>query len=212
MGDAAEPCPACGATDWDEYTPFEEWRGGRGSKVDGTHVPSPVVSCRVCGHEEREASFFTYGSDEDEGEDARAERIARARKHRWLSGTLALRAVRFPIYAAEGYRAKLGGSGSQGDELTEITVHQHVTDRPDADANQRPCLAITTASSTHAHQSDLLEARHAPKSWVGRDAGAAPDASHGCWVQNLLTHRPKLATAAASSPDGLRRLDCCSGG
>ena len=51
---AEEPCPACGAIDYDEYTPFEDWRGGTGSKVDGTNVPSPIVSCRVCGHEERE--------------------------------------------------------------------------------------------------------------------------------------------------------------
>jgi hypothetical protein len=43
--DAEDSCPACGAIDWDEYMPFEEWRAGHGSKVDGTHVPNPVVSC-----------------------------------------------------------------------------------------------------------------------------------------------------------------------
>lgn len=51
--DTEERCPACDAMDWDQYTPFAEWRGGRGSKVDGTNIPNPVLSCRVCGHEER---------------------------------------------------------------------------------------------------------------------------------------------------------------
>jgi hypothetical protein len=54
VSDAQEPCPACGAIDYDEYTPFEEWRGGRPGP-DGTTIdPTPVVSCRVCGHEEPE--------------------------------------------------------------------------------------------------------------------------------------------------------------
>jgi hypothetical protein len=66
VDDAEEQCPVCGATDWDEYTPFEEWRGGRGSKVDGTHVASPVVSCRVGGHEEREGGIMRFSSPEDE--------------------------------------------------------------------------------------------------------------------------------------------------
>lgn len=44
VDDAEEPCPACGVTDWDEYSPFGEWRRGRGSKVEETHVESPVVS------------------------------------------------------------------------------------------------------------------------------------------------------------------------
>lgn len=40
--DAAEPCPAYGAVDYDEYTPFEQWRGGHGGP-NGTTVPNPVV-------------------------------------------------------------------------------------------------------------------------------------------------------------------------
>ena len=43
--------------DWDEYMPFEEWRGGRGSPGGGTIEPNPVVSCRACGHEEPEGSI-----------------------------------------------------------------------------------------------------------------------------------------------------------
>ena len=64
--------------DWDEYTPFEEWRGGSAGPNGGTIQPNPVVSCRVCGHEEPEGSFYALRSDSDESEDeaTRAARIA----------------------------------------------------------------------------------------------------------------------------------------
>ena len=67
VDDAEEPCPACGITDWVEYQPFENWRGGRGSRVDGTNIASPVVSCRICGHEQREG--WIMRSADPEGED-----------------------------------------------------------------------------------------------------------------------------------------------
>ena len=61
--DTEQRCPACGAIDWDEYTPFEEWRGGSPGPNGGTIQPNPVVSCRVCGHEEREGSFYAFVSE-----------------------------------------------------------------------------------------------------------------------------------------------------
>ena len=45
--DTEEPCPACGAVDWDEYTPFEEWRGGRASKVRDPYPESVGLAPRV---------------------------------------------------------------------------------------------------------------------------------------------------------------------
>jgi hypothetical protein len=184
--DAKEPCPACGAIDWDEYTPFEEWRGGRGSKVDGTHVPNPVVSCRACGHEEHEGTFFGTSSntDEPEDEETRAARIARARAHqrkqRWLSDTLTLRATNFPIYAADGWPARLGGSGSQADQLTKITVHHYESQDADLFAADRPRLAVTTKNADLNPGNALAEARGMLEDWVRRNAGAArwPEASH----------------------------------
>jgi hypothetical protein len=209
VNDAEEKCPACGAIDWDEYTPFEEWRGGRGSKVDGTHVASPVVSCVVCGHEEREPAFTTYGSEpEDEDEATRAARLARARaqhrKHDWLAGALTLRAAQFPIYAAEDYRAKLGGSGSQGDDLTEITVHQYDGDDVDADTDEQPCLAVTTESTSREHHADLVKARHALGSWSSRGAGADgwPDASYAAmtlWLRARDRERRAASLGAVRS-------------
>jgi hypothetical protein len=201
--DAEEPCPACGATDWDVYTPFEQWRAGRGSKAAGTHIASPVISCRVCGHEETEANFFTRRSDPNEDENARAARIARVRKDLWRADQLAVRAARFPIYAAENYPTQLGGSGSVNDELTEITVHQYLTDRPGNNADERPCLAITTDSHVRAGQSELLDARQTLKNWAGADAQAArgPDASHAAMT---LWSRARDRERHAASLNALR--------
>ena len=74
--DAEEPCPACGAIDYDEYSPYEEWRGGRG-RGDGTIVPNPVVSCRVCGHDEAERTSRRVSGRVLDGEDFHARRDQR---------------------------------------------------------------------------------------------------------------------------------------
>lgn len=172
--DAEEPCPACGAIDYDEYTPFEQWRGGCGGP-NGTTTPNPVVSCRVCGHEEREGTFSTVGSQTSESEDetTHAARMARARQHRWLSNAMTLRATRFPIYGADGLPAQLGGSGTHGDQLTDITIYHY--DAPDADpyAGDRPHLTVTTKRD-ELHPGEMLtEARRALEQWMG-EASAAP--------------------------------------
>ncbi|MFZ1993297.1 MAG: hypothetical protein WAU75_04245 [Solirubrobacteraceae bacterium] len=172
--DAQESCPACGALDWDEYTPWEQWRGGRGSKVDGTHVASPIVSCRVCGHEEREGSFFAMSSTAPAAEtDAEREaRLARERaelrKQRWLSDSLTLRAADFPIYAVEGWPARLAGSGSDGDLLTQITVEHF--DAADAKPLQGDTTSMAVMTSRRPHRPAALEsARDALERWVSRD-------------------------------------------
>jgi hypothetical protein len=160
VDDAEELCPACGALDWDEYQPFEEWRGGPGSKVDGTHVASPVVSCRACGHEEPEGAIMRFRSPDDEDDAARAERVARQRAERrvqrWYANKLTLRAVSFPIYAVEGWPAQIVGGGSHGDELTSLKI-AHFKSK-DADlVEQRPQMEVTT--STNDHRDALTFAR-----------------------------------------------------
>lgn len=175
VDDARECCPACGALDWDEYTPWEEWRGGRGSKVDGTHVADPVVSCRVCGHEEREGSFVGMSSsapadENDEECEVRLARVrAQLRKRRWLSDTLTLRAAEFPIYAVEGRPARLAGSGSDNDELTQITVHHFESADPQPLERATPSMAVVTSRRPY-RPSALESAREALERWVSRDA------------------------------------------
>ena len=184
--DAQEPCPACGATDWDEYTPWEQWRGGRGSKVDGTHVANPVVSCRACGHEEREGSFLGMRSTAPacESDREREARVARVRaellKRLWLSDSLTLRAADFAIYGAQGWPARLAGSGSRVDMLTEITVHHFESAAAQPLDGDLPSMAVVTSRREQHHFSALELARDALEGWVRRGAHSDkwPEASH----------------------------------
>jgi hypothetical protein len=79
---------------------------------------------------------------------------------------MTLRGVTFPIYAAETWPASINGSGSSGDDLTELTVghHSEENDDPFAAAD----LSITT-SIREAHHTDLRRARRALEMWVHDD-------------------------------------------
>ena len=171
VDDADVPCPACRAIDYEERVPTEQWRGGTPGP-DGTVIPNPIVICRRCGHEEREGTFFGGGaaSDDDEDDAAREARVARAREHtavrRWLSTTMTLRALTFPVYAAEGWPAVIGGSGSHGDRLTSLTIAHH--DTPDADpyAGDRPRFEITTSREDSLVNGELHQARWTLDGWL----------------------------------------------
>lgn len=147
--DAEEPCPVCGAVQYDEYFPTEEWRAGRGTKGTDTFVPSPLVACRVCGHQEQAGGIMRMGQADnaDENEVARALRMARVcaeqAAQRWYSNKITLMAVTFPIYAAEGWPARINGSGSHGDDLTQLAI-AHAETLPDAMFVQRLRIEITT--------------------------------------------------------------------
>jgi hypothetical protein len=188
--DADVPCPACAAIDYEECVPTELWRGGR-SGPDGMAIPNPIVVCRQCGHEEREGTFFAVGdaSEDDEDDAARAVRAAqaaRAREHarvaRWYSDAMLLRALTFPVYAAEGWPAVIGGSGSRGDRLISVTIRHH--DTPDADpyAGDRPRLEITTSCEDSPASDELRQARWTLHGWLQNNHDDAcslwPEASH----------------------------------
>jgi len=114
--DAQEPCPGCGAIDFEECLPTEQWRAGQ-TGPDSSRIPGPIVVCRVCGYEEPAGGIVRFRAPEGEDEAVRAERIARAlaqqRAQRWYSDKLTLRAVTFPVYAVEGWPARISGSGSR---------------------------------------------------------------------------------------------------
>jgi hypothetical protein len=179
--DAQEPCPACGAIDYDEYTPFEQWRGGRGGP-DGTVIPNPVVSCRVCGHDEPEGTFLRSGSGEHEDMAQHAARVSPARvqmlkqQRQWADRTL--RDTQFPMYAADGWPARLGGGGSHGGRVSEIMISHHDTPVLDPLASDQPRLEITTKNDDPL--GDLHQARHTLDSWLRTDnAGVQwPDVSN----------------------------------
>jgi hypothetical protein len=102
------------------------------------------------------------------------------RKQRWYSDTMTLRAATFPIYTAERWPAVIGGSGSRGDQLTNLTIRHH--DTPDADpyAGDRPRLEITTSTDDTRQGDELTEARSALESWLHNDGTHSrwPNASH----------------------------------
>ena len=184
--DADVPCPACGAVDYEELVPTERWRGGT-SGPNGTVIPNPIVVCRHCGHEEGERTFFAVGAacDDDEEEAAREARVTRAREHarvgRWLSNMMTLRALTFPVYAAEGWPAVIGGSGAHGDQLTSLTIDHHDTRDADPYAGHRRRLEITTSREDSPVSDELRQARWTLHSWLRNndDAGRSswPEAS-----------------------------------
>jgi hypothetical protein len=185
VDDAEEPCPACGAVDYDECVPSESGRGGRPGPGDMIS-PDPIVVCRVCGHEEREGVFYAadVSPDDTEDEAAREARIAcalaHARTQRWYSETMTLRAVTFPIYAAERWSALIGGSGSHRDRLTSLTISHY--DTPDADpyGGARPRLEITTSTDDSYRPGELREGQRILHSWLQNDDPISrwPDASN----------------------------------
>jgi hypothetical protein len=203
--DAEEPCPACGAVDYDECVPTESWRGGK-SGPDGTRLPSPIVVCRVCGHEEGEGAIMRLSSPDDEDETARAERLARARAEqrvqRWYSDTMTLRAVTFPIYAAEGWPAQIAGSGSHGDELTELTIAHFEAE--DADLSVAPSRIEVITSIREPHPDEIVVARDKLEQWVHDEINHphSPDLSDAAitlWFRAVARRRRAAAFGGTRS-------------
>jgi hypothetical protein len=212
--DAEERCPGCGAIAYDEVLPTDGSRGGRGGHGhDGPLEPCRIVVCRHCGHEEGAGSaLFRYTSPDDEDEAAKAARLARhraeARVQKWYSDTMTLRGVTFPIYAAENRAARIIGSGSSGDDLTELTVGPH-TEENDGPFTT-PDLRITT-SIRKAHHADLRRARKALEAWVHDDYNHPPsdglsDAATKLWFAARGRDR-RAAAAGASQTEQLITID-----
>jgi hypothetical protein len=212
--DAQERCPACGAVAYDEVLPTDGSRGGQGGHGhDGPLDPCRIVVCRHCSHEEGAGSaLFRYTSPDDEDEAAKAVRIARhrarARVQKWYSDTMTLRGVTFPIYAAETWPATITGSGSSGDDLTELTVGHHAEENDDPFT--APDLSITT-SIRDAHDTDLRRARRALEMWVHADhnhpqSEGLSEAATKLWFAARGRDR-RAAAAGASQTEQLITID-----
>jgi hypothetical protein len=211
--DAEEPCPGCGAVAYDEVLPTDGSRGGRGGHGhDGPMEPCPIVVCRQCGHEEGAgSSLMRFTSPDDEDEPATAARIARqraeARAHKWYSDTMTLRGVSFPIYAAETWPATISGSGSSGDDLTQLTVAHHAEENDDPFTV--PDVTITTTIGV-SHDDELRRARRALETWIG-DNNRPPseglsDAATKLWFAARRRDR-RAAAAGASQTEQLITID-----
>jgi hypothetical protein len=196
--DAEEPCPVCGAVQYEEYFPTEEWRAGRGAKGTDTFVPSPLVVCRICGHHEQAGGIFRLGQPDnpDEDEVARAARMARVRAEeaaqRWYSNKITLMGVTFPIYAAEGWPARINGQGSMGDDLTQLTI-AHAETLPDSMLVERPRIEVTTSIDPY-QRGELAVARDVFASGIEADANWQPtdglsDAALTLWFRAARRRR-----------------------
>jgi hypothetical protein len=111
--DSGEACPACGELAWDVVTPTDESRGSRSAA--GGMEPTPVIVCRVCGHEETMGAIFRIPT-RDDGDPAEVEvRIRESKAAQLVSNTMTLRAVTFQIYAAEARRRRAGAASPPAD-------------------------------------------------------------------------------------------------
>jgi hypothetical protein len=126
---------------------------------------------------------------------------------------MTLRALTFPIYAAEGWPAAIGSSGSRGDQMTSLTIDHY--DTPDADpyTGERPRFAITTSRANPPVDDELQQARCTLHSWLqnnDEDARSSwPEASHAA-VALWLAARDRKSRAkafAAARFDQLIRID-----
>jgi hypothetical protein len=204
--DTGEPCPACGAVDWEVCVPDEQWRGGR-TGPDGARIPSPIVVCRVCGHEEPEGSIMRFGTpDEDEDAAVRTAQIARWRDEamvqKWYRDALLLRAVTFPLYAAVDRPAQISVSRDENDALVALTIAHTETEGADLYL-ERATLEVTTATSLTGRDAAAI-ARDAIEGWAAEEnreehSDELSDAAITLYFRSMQRRRRAAAYAAAES-------------
>jgi catechol 2,3-dioxygenase-like lactoylglutathione lyase family enzyme len=202
--DAEEPCPVCGEIAYEQYFVTEEWRAGRGMKGTDAFEPSPLIVCRVCGHQEHIGAIMRLGRSEDEDEATQTARLARVRAEqavqRWYSDKMTLMGVTFPIYAAEGWLARINGSGSHGDDLTQLTI-AHTETLPHWTPGVRPSVEVTTSIDPH-QPGELSIAREAFAHRIAADADTEltdglSDAAVSLWFRAARRRRVAGSHAAA---------------
>jgi hypothetical protein len=131
---------------------------------------------------------------------------------RWYANKMTLMGVTFPIYAAEGWPARINGQGSQGDDLTHLRI-AHAETLPDSMFVQRPRIEITTSIDPH-QPGELAVARDAFASGIEADANRQPadglsDAALTLWFRAARRRRVAGSHEAPTSEtkiaiDGVR--------
>jgi hypothetical protein len=121
--DAQEPCPACGACDWEQVVP-----GPQRVLGGGWWQPGAAVACRACGHAEDMGTFYGGRSEgeaqpwpEEEGlREGEAELPPLPELPDPDLGALAQ--APFPVYAVPGQPAEVGVRGRDVEGLSMIEI------------------------------------------------------------------------------------------
>jgi hypothetical protein len=119
--DTKVQCPACCAVTWDEVLPLD---GSGGTGARGSEKPRllRVLVCRTCGHKERMGLSFRFQQPSGEQAPEARARLANARRRRDDRYRQLLSAVTFPIFAADGWMARVTGFTSSDDDVTGVVV------------------------------------------------------------------------------------------
>jgi hypothetical protein len=181
VDDAPEPCPACGASEWDEVRPRDDSRGSR--STDGGWEPTPIVVCRACGHEERIGVF--YAAEGDPAGAAAAWEAEQREQER-----AAIRGLSIPAYAAHGWPARLGSWGGTDDETDSVTV-QHGEHSDD--------LSVQTEREDCEPESERVLARLALHSALADVDGGWPERSEAGLTIWMATAERNLRRVAATA-------------
>jgi hypothetical protein len=105
---------------------------------------------------------------------------------RWYSNKMTLMGVTFPIYAADGWPARINGQSASGDDLISLTI-AHAETLTDSMFVERPRLEITTSVDPYP-RSELAIARAALESLIEADSNQRPtdglsDAALSLWFR-----------------------------
>jgi hypothetical protein len=191
VDDADEPCPACGATAWDQIHPTDGSRGRYGPQM----LPTPFVACRACGHEYSGGVFHSLAcavepsAEELERLEHEVEVQLRERGRKALDG------VDFAIYVARGHAPRIGGWGGRNGETNRVTVEHGA--RP---GEPGPALSVQTEHEPVAYASERAQARSTLYGALSEEMGPWPARSNaGLSVLLHAFERRRLAVAARAS-------------
>jgi hypothetical protein len=141
---------------------------------------------------------FTPPSNGDEDDAERAARLARIRaeqaEQRWYENKMTLMDVPFTVYAAEGWPARINGSGSSNGNLTRLVI-AHAETLTDWMPVRQPQIVVTTSIERH-QPGELAIARDAFASELARSEHEQPteglsDAALNLWFR--ASHRRRAA-------------------
>jgi hypothetical protein len=189
ISDATEPCPACGACDWEQVVPRP-----RRLVAAGSWQPGAAVACRACGH--AEDMGVSYAVLSEGGEPPWPEEEALRDDEAPLPPPLdfgegrgwLLAEATFPVYAVSGRPAEVGGSGRRREVLDQLEIVH-------ADA---PPVTVTTERGYDVPLGEARLARRAVADlypWPLRPPELSPPAI-SIWIQARQRERRRVSATA----------------